>query len=398
MTGDRPFILDVSRLIWRLDGDRLPTGIDRVCLAYLEAFADRSLALVQWKSLRLVLPAPESDRLFALLQAGDGARLKSGLVIIVLRGLLRRLAGKPRTTGRILLNVGHTGLNAPGLARWARQSGVRPVYLIHDLIPITHPQYCRAGEQARHRVRIRQALESAHGIIANSQATLDELERFAAAEGLRVPASVVAHLGVEPLVARPAGTMHDRPYFLAIGTIEARKNHAMLVRLWRRLRQRMGAATPDLVIIGQRGWLADGIFAELDAEQPAHGRLIEQGGCDDAALAGWIAGSRAVLMPSHVEGYGLPVIEALALGAPVIANDLAVYREIAGDIPLLIDVSDEDAWLEALVDYSGDCARRQTRIAAAADLALPGWDVHIAKVEDWLETCLGVRRAEDART
>lgn len=385
MKGDRPYILDVSRLIWRLNGNRLPTGIDRVCLAYLEAFSNRSLALVQWKSQRLVLPAAESDRLFALLQTGHGARIKTGMVSIVLRALLGRLIGKPQTSGKILLNVGHTGLNAPGLAEWTLRSGVHPVYLIHDLIPITHPQFCREGEDARHRVRIRQALQSARGIITNSQATLDDIDRFSAAEGLPVPASVVSHLGIEPLAARPGERPYTRPYFLCIGTIEARKNHAMLIRLWRRLRQRMGADTPDLVLIGQRGWLADDVFAELEGDQPPHGPIIEMGRCDDETLANCIAHSLAVLMPSHVEGYGLPIIEALALGAPVIAHNLPVYREIARDIPWLIDQADEDAWLAALTEFSGDSSLRQQRIAAAKGLALPTWHDHIKTVEDWMD-------------
>lgn len=385
MKGDRPYILDVSRLIWRLNGNRLPTGIDRVCLAYLEAFSNRSLALVQWKSQRFVLPAAESDRLFALLQTGHGARIKTGIVGILLRALLGRLIGKPQTYGKILLNVGHTGLNAPGLTDWTLRSGVHPVYLIHDLIPITHPQFCREGEDARHRVRIRQALQSARGIITNSQATLDDINRFSAAEGLPVPASVVSHLGIEPLAVGPAERTYTRPYFLCIGTIEARKNHAMLIRLWRRLRQRIGTETPDLVLIGQRGWLADDVFAELEGDQPPHGKIIEMGRCDDETLANCIAHSRAVLMPSHVEGYGLPIIEALALGAPVIAHNLPVYREIAQDIPWLIDEADEDAWLAALTEFSGDSSQRQQRVAAAKGLALPTWRDHIKTVEDWMD-------------
>ncbi|WP_379923057.1 glycosyltransferase family 4 protein [Erythrobacter sp. R86502] len=389
MNTDRPYILDVSRLIWRLNSARLPTGIDRVCAAYLNAFADRSLALVQWQSLRLVLPALDSDRLFALLKAGHGAGFKPRLFAIVLRALLRRGGEKRPITGKILLNVGHTGLNAPGLTEWVQRNGVRPVYLIHDLIPITHPQFCREGEDARHRVRMRQALVSAHGIIANSQATLDDLAHFADDAGLPMPECLVAHLGVEPLATHPDHSIHPRPYFLASGTIEARKNHALLLRLWRRLRDFMGAGTPDLIFIGQRGWLADDVFAELDRDQPPHGRVIELGRCDDAALASWIAGSRAVLMPSHAEGYGLPVIEALALGAPVIANDLAVYREIAGDIPLLINVADEDAWLDALVEYSGESAQRQQHIAAAAGLSLQGWPDHIENVVGWLNHRFG---------
>lgn len=386
MNNNRPYILDVSRLIWRRNGNRLPTGIDRVCLAYLEAFADRSLALVQWKSVRLVLPALLSDRLFGLLLASHAPRLKAKVTAIVLRALVERAVRAPRIAGCVLLNVGHTGLNAPGLAAWVQRSGVRPVYLIHDLIPITHPQFCRAGEDARHTVRMRQALQSADGFITNSQATLDDLGQFAANEGLAVAPALVAHLGVEPLTAqRSVSPAHPRPYFVTIGTIEARKNHALLVRLWERLRQTLGDKTPDLVIIGQRGWLADEVFAALDADQPEHGRLVEQGRCDDAKLAILIAGSRAVLMPSHIEGYGLPVLEALALGAPVIAHDLAVYREIASDIPLLVDVANGDAWLAALVDFSSDSAARQQRIDAGSQMALPTWPEHIASVQAWLD-------------
>ena len=385
MTREQPHVLDVSRLIWRLNRKRLPTGIDRVCLAYLDAFADRSLALIQWRSRRLVLPTADSQRLFSLLRDGHASRLKAGLAAIVLRAVLRGKRGQPQIGGKILLNVGHTGLNAPGLVEWARQSGVSPVYLIHDLIPLTHPQFCRAAEDERHRVRMRQALESAHGIIANSQATLDDLQAFASSEGLSVPESVVAHLGVEAFGARPGDRLHPRPYFLCVGTIEARKNHALLLRLWQRLRDEMGAATPDLVFIGQRGWLADEVFAQLDQQQPGQGRVIELGRCDDDALATWIAHSRAVLMPSFAEGYGLPLLEALMLQAPVIAHDLAVYREIAGDVPLLIDVADEDAWLSAVRDYCADSPEREQRIAAAAGLPVPSWQDHIAKVRCWLD-------------
>lgn len=397
MNSDRTYLLDVSRLIWRQTTARLPTGVDRVCLAYLDAFADRSLALVQWKSRRIVIPATESRQLFGLLKGGHSAGLKARIVALVLRGLMLSAMRKLQISGMIMLNVGHTGLNAPGLVEWVARSGVRPVYLIHDLIPITHPQFCREGEDARHRVRMRQAIESAHGIIANSQATLDGACNFAAEMGLTMPASLVAHLGVEPLVAERADSVHPKPYFVSIGTIEARKNHALLLRLWRCLRVTMGAATPDLVFIGQRGWLADDVFAELDRDQPEHGQVIELGRCDDKTLATWIAHSRAVLMPSHIEGYGLPILEALALGAPVIAHSLPVYREIAGDIPLLIDVADENAWLAVLLEYSSGSPRRQQHIDAATELQMPTWGDHIAKVQRWLDSSFGQQRVTTHR-
>ncbi len=384
----RPYVLDTSRLLWRLGGNRFPTGIDRVCQAYLDVLASESLALVQWRNLRLVMHAPASDRLFRLLQSGARRTLKLRLAAIILQALVRNMFGRPNIGGKILLNVGHTGLNAPGLVAWLAQSGMRPVYLIHDLIPITHPQYCRAGEAERHSERMQQALLSAHGIIANSAATADELARFAKAEGLAMPPMLVAHLGIETLVPARGATPRCRPYFLCIGTIEGRKNHALLFRVWERLRETLGTSAPDLVLIGQRGWMADDVFAALDKPGADAGRIIELSHCDDTELATWISHARAVLMPSHIEGYGLPVLEAMMLGAPVIATDLAVYREIAGDIPLLLGAGNDEAWADAAIAYTGDSPDRERQVHALAGFVPPAWPEHIARVRHWLATAL----------
>lgn len=390
-TRDRPYVLDVSRLLWRLGGDRLPTGIDRVCQAYLEALAPRSLALVQWRNLRLVMHAGPSERLFRLLASGARRTFRLRLALLIVSALLRRAVSAPDVRDRFLLNVGHTGLNAPGLVEWLARSGMKPVYLIHDLIPITHPEYCRAGEDARHAQRMRQALRSAAGIIANSVATREELARFAECERLAMPPTTVAHLGIEPLSRASHAAPRRRPYFLCIGTIEGRKNHALLLRVWKSLRRQMGVGTPELVLVGRRGWMADEVFAELDQQSVesgpnGNGKVVELSHCDDRELAALIAHCRAVLMPSHIEGYGLPVLEAMMLGAPVIANNLAVYREIAGDVPLLLDVGDDAAWIEAIAAYTGDNGDRNRQIDALATFSPPTWQQHIAMVEEWLRS------------
>ena len=383
-SNGRPYILDVSRLLWRLGRNRLPTGIDRVCQAYLDGLGNRSLAMVQWRRLRFVMGACDSDRLFRLLQSGLGGRNKRKLWGILATALARRVSGGPPLAGRIVLNVGHTGLNAPGLVEWLRKKRVKPVYLIHDLIPITHPQYCRVGEAERHAQRMRQALLSASGIIANSRATQAELANFATGAGLAMPPVLVAHLGIEPLPANAAATPHGRPYFLCIGTIEGRKNHALLLHVWNSLRERLGGAAPDLVLIGQRGWMADDVFAALDGPPHAFGQVLELAQCDDEELAQRITHARAVLMPSHVEGYGLPVLEAMALGAPVIASNLPVYREIAGDVPLLLDPTDVAGWIEAIAAYTTDSDSRDRQIRTMAGYKPPRWADHIAAVERWL--------------
>jgi glycosyltransferase involved in cell wall biosynthesis len=380
-------LLDVSRLVWRRWAGRLPTGIDRVCLAWLEHFADRAQALVQWRGRVRVLSRARSARLFALLREG-GPGFRRRFAAMVPGIVLARHDGGD-LAGRLYGNIGHTGLDQPGLAAWIAQSGVRAVYLVHDLIPITHPEFCRAGEAARHERRMRHALDHACGVIANSRATADELAAFAARLGLSLPPVHVAWLGPPDLPAQVSPARLDRPWFVAVGTIEGRKNHVLLLQVWQRLAAQRGAATPLLVIVGQRGWEAELAHAMLDRDPVLAGHVIELGSADDATLAGLIAGARALLMPSFAEGFGLPVIEALLLATPVIASDLPVFREIAGTIPLLRDPVDGPGWLDAVCALADDGPERTRQRAAMAGFRAPSWPDHFAGVEAWLESaCL----------
>lgn len=384
MEPDRPFLFDASRLVWRLWRGRLPTGIDRVCLAYLEEFAACSLAMLQWRGQRIVLGPRDSDALFAALLSGAARPGRMRIARAIARALPASCIRRADLAGRIYLNVGHTGLNAQGLTDWLARHRLKPVYLVHDLIPITHPDYCRAGEADRHAERIRNALRSARGIIVNSAATGAELARFGHAEGLPVPDILVAHLGIEDLPAATGALPWSRPYFLSIGTIEARKNHILLLRLWARLREELRSETPDLVLIGQRGWEADETFAMLDEGQHEFGRVVELDCCSDSELAAWIDHALAVLMPSHAEGYGLPVMEAMARGTPVIASDLAVYREVAQDIPLFVAPDDQAAWLRAVRSYLSDSPEREQQHSRLANYRPPSWQEHMTQVKEWL--------------
>lgn len=287
-------------------------------------------------------------------------------------------------TGRIYLNVGHTGLNAAGLERWLARRQLKPVYLIHDLIPITHPGYCRPGEASRHATRMRQALRSARGIIVNSEATGAELTGFARSEGLAAPKMLAALLGIERLAAGTGISPRSHPYFLCIGTIEGRKNHILLLHIWEMLKQELGAAAPELILVGQRGWEADDVFAMLD--HPTLAKVIELDACDDAQLANLLDHARALLMPSFAEGFGLPVLEAMARGTPVIASDIPVFREITQAIPCLIAPDDMVAWRRAILNHLTDSPAREAQRRKLADFAPPSWADHIASVRRWLTT------------
>jgi glycosyltransferase involved in cell wall biosynthesis len=377
---EREFLLDVTRLLWRAWRRRKPTGIDRVCLAYLERFAGRSLLVIRRGGWSFVLSPRQSDRLARLLHHAPG---KVSLVSAVARAMLDALPRPPRPD-MIYLNVGHTGLDDGALRPWIARNGVRAVYMVHDLIPLTHPQYCRAGEHERHARRMENVLATASGIIANSHDTLAQLRALGASQGLPIPPALAVPLGTDA-PREPAKAHSARPYFVTVGTIEARKNHSLLLSAWERLVRSLGDAAPNLLIIGQRGWEAEETFRSLDKLGPLEGHVTELTDCGDEELAGWVADARALLMPSFVEGFGLPVVEALQLGTPVIATDLAVYREIAGDIPTYLDPHDPGAWEEAVRSFVDDCGERRRQVSALESFRAPTWPDHFEVVEDWLQ-------------
>lgn len=383
MTDDSPLLLDATRLIWRRWRGRLPTGIDRVCLAYLRHFGSRSQAVAQHDRFRRILDREASQALFDLLKAApDGFRMR------LIGGALRHLGGLGCAgRDRLYLNIGHTGLDSPGFRQWVARSHVRPVYLVHDLIPITHPEFCRPGEAERHRERMRTVLTTATGVIGNSEATIHELSCFADSEGLPKPPMLAQWLGVDPLPATRAARSPERPTFAIVGTIEGRKNHLMLLGIWSRLVERLGSEAPRLLIIGQRGWEADRVFEILDRNDELRGHVIELNHCSDEELAQHLTSARALLFPSLVEGFGLPLVEALGTGAPVIASDLPVFREIGRNIPTYVDPLDSSAWEAWILDYAQpNSDERAAQLQRMREFRAPSWSEHFAAVEQWLAT------------
>jgi glycosyltransferase involved in cell wall biosynthesis len=374
-------LIDVTRLLWRAWRGRHPTGIDRVCLAYVRHFRDRGRAVVQRKGIIFVLSRTHSERVFDLLLQGREVR-RAEIICALGRAIVSAWRAPPGKD-MLYLNVGHTGLNDIALSNWIAQYSVRAIHLIHDLIPIANPEFCRPGEAERHRERILNALSSGTGIIGNSKATLEELASFAHERSTSVPPSVAAWIAGMEESREVIPKSLKRPFFVTVGTIEARKNHLMLLRIWRRLVEELREAAPVLVIVGQAGWEADEALQILNDPGTLENSVQTMQDCDDDELATWIAGARAVLMPSRAEGFGLPIIEALALGTPVIASDLPVFREIAGNIPLYLPPSDEKAWESYVRAFMSDNAERQGQVKRMASYRSPTWSEHFRIVEDW---------------
>lgn len=385
MGNDAPFLIDVTRTIWRRWTGRRPTGIDRVCLAYLQHFASRAQAVIQSPRLRRILNRRASQALFDMLLADDKdfRQCFIGLVAKQAWAAMRSLPGG----GRLYLNVGHTGLDKPGFGNWTKHAHVRPVYMVHDLIPITHPEYCRAGEALKHRLRISTMLETGSAIIGNSQATLDVLNNFANSEDLPALPQIPCWLGTEPLRSMPDAFQHaERPYFVILGTIEGRKNHRLLLNIWAELIRELGPSTPQLRIIGQRGWEADQVFAMLDRTPVLQGHVVEINDCSDTELADHLLHARALLFPSMAEGYGLPLVEALGAGIPAIASDIPVFLEIAGDVPDYLSPLDGIGWKQVIYDYMAlGSPKHSAQLERLADYHVPDWQTHFRTIDQWLD-------------
>lgn len=390
-------LLDLTRLVSRLGRGPL-TGIDRVEFAYLErllAVETPLFALVRTGLGVLLLDRDGAGRVAGLVR---GATLPAspGLIGCLLRrsdpvraraeaavrgvALARVLPfglggmlGRHLPQGFSYLNTGHANLSLSCL-RAVRRAGGRVAVLLHDCIPLDYPQFTRPGISEVFARKLAAVSSEADLVIHTTQDSRRRSEVHLARAG-RCPPAVVAPLGVALAAPDPSGLeggMPARPYVLAVGTIEPRKNHALLLDVWA-----MAAAAdrelPDLLVVGARGWAEPALFDRL-ATTPG---VIEVGGVRDGAMVALLAGARALVFPSFAEGFGLPPLEAALLGVPVIASDLAVIRELLNDYPVYLDPTDSYSWLETIEALAQAPGPRQV---AAGKWAAPGWEDHFNTV------------------
>ena len=244
--------------------------------------------------------------------------------------------------------------------------------LIHDFIPLDWPDHQRARTVEQFEKRIRVVSRYADGLICNSQQTLDDCERHMGGVG-RMPPAMVAHLGVDmpdlPNVDLPDVPL---PYVITIGTIEPRKNHAFLLDLWQDWPE-----APHLLICGNRGWKNEDVFARLDSARLSGAKISELNGLSDAQLMGLLKGAKAALFPSLAEGFGLPQVEALSLGVPIICGELDIYREVLGEFPVYASLSNAYIWRTEIEKMLQKDSNTSGRVGISpAEYAPPQWDAH----------------------
>lgn len=273
------------------------------------------------------------------------------------------LLGWPPLTSDTDVDVLHT----PSLAVPPKR-GKPLVVSVHDAAPWLYPESFTARGRWFHSVGVRVAARRADRVITGTQAAAEELRAYT-----RLPSSLVSVVpyGVDTNILAPGEEptasvlrhygLTGSPYVLWVGSLEPRKGVGVLVAAMARLAAR-GDPTA-LVLAGYAGWQNARL---IPPEQRAQlgGSLHQLGPVPEADLQALYAGASVFAFPSFHEGFGLPVLEAMAAGAPVVASDIPAIREVAGDAAVLVPPGDVGQWAGALEDVLGSPSRR-ARLAEA---------------------------------
>lgn len=265
--------------------------------------------------------------------------------------------------------------------------GVTTGFLVADVMPEQHPEWFSDAVVDRFGRFLRAHLRWSDHVASISRSTTNDLAELAGALGRTRPFQVV-HVAMgadfdEPLPRhqQTAGTART---LLSVGSLEPRKNHELLLDVFDRLRDRH----PDveLVLVGRETSLS-GPLIERIRSHPEHGRRLRwEPRLDDEGLAQAYARAFLVLVPSRYEGYGIPVVEALARGVPTIASTGGALPEAGGDTAEYAPADDPEAWVRAVERHLTDTAHHEAAIRRAEAFDPPTWKRSADVLADaWVE-------------
>lgn len=391
-------VFDLSRLMWRATRHS-PTGIDRVELAYARnmiAVAPERLSFTGWWHRLAWLPKADALALVRILDevwSGTGPATQDDAVAIT-----RKLRRHAMIWGELPLyfhvsrlkrpivyvHVSHYRLHRPRpLIRFKRRTGARLVFFVHDLIPISHSQHVPDGHAEEHEQRMATVAQLADLVIVNTDGTAAALRHYFAKEKFTPPIRAVP-LGID--LRAPVNVSDRAPYFICIGTIESRKNHILLLKVWEQMAAVLGENAPRLLLAGRRGWKHEEVVRTIAASPALAGLVEEHNTLSDGAMARLLAGAEGLLYPSFAEGFGLPVVEGLAMGVPVLCSDLPELREVGGTAPEYLDPHDPAVWFRTILDYANpNSEARLAQCRRLAEWAPPSWNNHFATVQPLID-------------
>jgi glycosyltransferase involved in cell wall biosynthesis len=275
--------------------------------------------------------------------------------------------------GAIVASFGHVGLLSPGFAKLlAHRRDLKVVAMLHDVISLTDPQFFPKRNEGYFRSVLDRAFSHDTLIVTTTDYVRGQIEEFASEAGVSVTVRAIDHDGASSHVPAPDcdPQLAGAPYFILCGTREPRKNHMLILNVWRAMAA-AGETPPKLILAGGHGWGAELIDGMLARSQYLRGHVAHAETLGSPGLLKLMGQSRALLSPSFAEGYGLPVVEALVGGTPVIASRIGAYLETTVGCATLLDPLDGPAWRREIAAHASapppSNASRKTLIARFAE-------------------------------
>ena len=374
-------------IVW-YDRDRLLKLIDRLeelwseraCSKESEVGLDEIKSKLAGRSRSIVRKWARNDRReiarrFANLFAAGG--IPSGI---------RRLSSAPKNS--IYVNIGHVGLAFPCFVSWLRRRpDIKPVFMLHDMIPLENPEWVSEAGLRNHHKMTENAARYAAALIATSPTARSSVMREFALRGRKdIPVATVP-LPVAPLFLEKFERdeeLASHNYFVVCGALQPRKNHVLLINVWRELVRRRGPHAPKLVVVGSTGWGGEPIRHLVTRCREIEDHLIFAEDLSSPALRSIMSHAKGVLMASHAEGYGLPIIEALCVRTPVVVSDIPAHHDVAGDYGIYRHPIDGLGWLAAVESLTDDTEDARAARQRTLTYRPPTWPNYFAKIENFL--------------
>jgi len=252
---------------------------------------------------------------------------------------------------------GHSNIEA--LSDVKSRVGFRMVLLCYDLIPLMFPNFYTGSDVEVFRNYMDKALAIADQIVVHSRRVEADCRAYCTQQGIIGGDITVASFGFDVGAVHPKSPaklpagLRASQFALLVSTIEPRKGHRLLYRVWRRLMAEgvPHAASFKLVFAGRPGWMVDDLLADIRHDPQIAGQILMIHDADDDMLAALYDGAAFCLYPSMYEGYGLPVIEAFSHGKAVLASTGGALPELVQDLSPCLDPTDDETWYEHMKQW-----------------------------------------------
>lgn len=360
---------DCTDLVFYLAHHKMPSGIQRVTLQLLKEIFDR---ISLWAGVEFIA-FDKSRQRFVNIDKSDWLMLINHVIICGVDDNLQAkfqsanngdwsvFKGRPLDDDRwrgsriFVIGAGWVTDCVPALAE-ARELGAFINLLVYDLIPLRRPEFFTMGTRAQFESWLKPMLAIADKVFAISKHASNDVESFVREIGLPSINVEPIKLGTFDLNAtvgadEEATDFVVGDYAIFVSTIEARKNHILLFRVWSDL-LREGVDLPRLIFVGRMGWNIEELQRNLEQSNQLDGAIEILNDLTDFELSKIYRGAKFAVYPSWCEGWGLPVTEAIAAGCPVIASDATAIPEAGGAAAKYISPDDYEGWKDAVRQWS----------------------------------------------